>query len=823
VKRFPRRLGVAVLAVAAAAAFPARAGVPARGDDGIPLRWVLNVEQPNVVGGRITWFVDPLTSVEEPPGDETERDAITFAAQAWESAPGSRVRLVEDTSRPAFARKATDRVNYIGWKAQTLSPLTLAATYVTASNGLISDADIILNDTTDYVLWSTASPGLPGYADVQSVATHEIGHLLGLDHTPVATASMAAVQYVGTVSSRSLSPDDVGALLETYPETNQSGVGSIVGTLRVGSRRAPAGIPVFALDARTGTCAGSAFTEPSGIYRVRGLPPGPYHVAAAPLATTAPYSAWWADAPGDLGAGFLEEDLPGGGRAPATVIVRAGFPEANRDFSIRRVRRRVAERPDDDEVRDLPRGGGAAGVFEEPFDEDWYRVPADGLNPLDVRVLAWGLGSSADVEVAVFLPGGFLLASNIDVRSPVDDAAFHGPDGIDLDAGLAEFVPPAPSDLLVRVRAQPGSETGRAGAFYLLQVVPSAGVPDAARTTASVSPAATRIPGGPPATLTAIPRDARGDPVGPGATVTAFRSDTDAQFPLADLGDGTYAGPVGPPSAPGTIRFSLLVSAPKGDAGVPEVASLSVAGAADAAASSLVATPRRVAADGTSPSTLVYTPRDAAGRPLGTGLAAALVFEGAPAGSLGPTSDLDDGRYSAVLVAPASPGSARISVTIGGAPTGVSRLVGFGWDLPLVAADLGAEVVEASGKPGVSRRESADFGKADGTLDEVLAALGAGDEPAAAAASARAFRDLVRAGRSPRFPDGAAASAEILEALRRRAHALVDPLVPDEATLAAVVAARALLDRAEDDLESGRAPRAARGFAAAIRRAGPLL
>ncbi len=36
-----------------------------------------------------------------------------------------------------------------------------------------------------------ATTSTPGIADVQSVATHEVGHLIGLDHSMVPTASMA--------------------------------------------------------------------------------------------------------------------------------------------------------------------------------------------------------------------------------------------------------------------------------------------------------------------------------------------------------------------------------------------------------------------------------------------------------------------------------------------------------------------------------------------------------------------------------------------------------------------------------------------------------
>lgn len=54
-------------------------------------------------------------------------------------------------------------------------------------------------------------------ADLRNVATHEFGHFLGLEHSPVPGSTMWCKGEVGEVSKRTLEPDDVAGLCEIYP------------------------------------------------------------------------------------------------------------------------------------------------------------------------------------------------------------------------------------------------------------------------------------------------------------------------------------------------------------------------------------------------------------------------------------------------------------------------------------------------------------------------------------------------------------------------------------------------------------------------------
>lgn len=53
--------------------------------------------------------------------------------------------------------------------------------------------------------------------DIQNTLVHEIGHLIGLDHTPVQEATMFASAGTGEVKKRDLAEDDRAAICAVYP------------------------------------------------------------------------------------------------------------------------------------------------------------------------------------------------------------------------------------------------------------------------------------------------------------------------------------------------------------------------------------------------------------------------------------------------------------------------------------------------------------------------------------------------------------------------------------------------------------------------------
>jgi hypothetical protein len=92
---------------------------------------------------------------------------------------------------------------------------TLAKTTVTFNDdtGEILDADIEINHANNNF---TISDMVIEY-DLEAVLTHELGHLIGLDHTPDFDATMFAGYEPGTIDQRTLEEDDLLAACDAYP------------------------------------------------------------------------------------------------------------------------------------------------------------------------------------------------------------------------------------------------------------------------------------------------------------------------------------------------------------------------------------------------------------------------------------------------------------------------------------------------------------------------------------------------------------------------------------------------------------------------------
>jgi hypothetical protein len=141
------------------------------------------------------------------------------------------------------------------------------------------DADVMFNPTQTFATSAAAS----GQFDLQSVATHEFGHLLGLDHSNIAHAVMYPYGDTSNIGVHTtLSTDDVVGVGHLYPGPGSPNGNGISGTVTLNSNGAYAA-DVEAIDATTGNVITESLTNPSGDYSLL-LYNGTYYVHVQSLA-----------------------------------------------------------------------------------------------------------------------------------------------------------------------------------------------------------------------------------------------------------------------------------------------------------------------------------------------------------------------------------------------------------------------------------------------------------------------------------------------------------------------------------------------------------
>jgi hypothetical protein len=122
---------------------------------------------------------------------------------------------------------------YDCWDGDT-GAIALTTVLYSTRTGEIVDADIELNGesfvftTMDSpICASAATPSRPSSCvstDVQNTLTHEIGHFVGLDHSPLTDSTMYAYAQSGETSKRTLTQDDIDGVCTIYPRGQPTSV-----------------------------------------------------------------------------------------------------------------------------------------------------------------------------------------------------------------------------------------------------------------------------------------------------------------------------------------------------------------------------------------------------------------------------------------------------------------------------------------------------------------------------------------------------------------------------------------------------------------------
>jgi len=191
-----------------------------------------------------------------------------------------------------------DGASVIGFASRPDLERTLASTsfLIDTRTGEILESDIFFNSTFQ---WSVAPGGEAGRFDVQSIATHEAGHFLGLGHSLLGETevrptggrrllSSGAVMFpiaftAGNIVDRDLTPDDIAGVSDIYPNTEfRRTTGTLQGTVTKNGSGV-FGAHVVAFDLRSGHLVGGFALDDAGAFAIAGLAPGTYVVRIEPL------------------------------------------------------------------------------------------------------------------------------------------------------------------------------------------------------------------------------------------------------------------------------------------------------------------------------------------------------------------------------------------------------------------------------------------------------------------------------------------------------------------------------------------------------------
>ena len=191
-----------------------------------------------------------------------------------------------------------DGANVIGFAFRPDLDRTLASTsfLIDTRTGEIIESDIFFNSTFQ---WSVAPGGEAGRYDVQSIATHESGHFLGLGHSllgeteprPTGGRRLLASNSVmfpiaftaGNIVDRDLTADDIAGVSDIYPDGDfRRTTGTVQGTVTKNGKGV-FGAHVVAFDLRSGHLVGGFSLDDTGAFAIAGLAAGTYVVRIEPL------------------------------------------------------------------------------------------------------------------------------------------------------------------------------------------------------------------------------------------------------------------------------------------------------------------------------------------------------------------------------------------------------------------------------------------------------------------------------------------------------------------------------------------------------------
>ena len=296
-----------------------------------------------VINGRVidaTWKQQPIGYfISDRPGSGVTaaelRGAVQRAADTWSGVESANLQFAFQgmTSAPAEGFDARTTIGFID-RPDLDRVLGSTSFLIDTTSGAIVEADIFFNSRFAF---SVAANGQTDRVDLESIALHELGHLLGLGHSAIGETERnssgsrrvigtGAVMFpialsAGATVDRALQADDMAGISDLYPGPPTLDTGGIVGRVTKNGVGVM-GAHVIAFNPETGILVGNFTLNAAGEFVIARLPPGPYILRAEPLDDADPDSFFPAAIDTDFRVAYAPRMVvaPQGGSSPSIEI-----------------------------------------------------------------------------------------------------------------------------------------------------------------------------------------------------------------------------------------------------------------------------------------------------------------------------------------------------------------------------------------------------------------------------------------------------------------------------------------------------------------------